>query len=677
TQVDEPNALRGPAKHAHLAKVHADGDPAAVDDHQLVILHHRFDRDQGAGLVGDLDRLHALAAAIGDAIVLHGAALSVALLADHQYLGIGDLLPAHGHHADHFILVIGEHHPAHAAGPAPHGAHAVLLEVDRLTCAARDNDVAGAIGELGLQQFVALADAHGNDAIGTRTAVGLQGGFLDHALLGDQHHEMVVQVFRGLEVGDVDIGQHFIPALQLYHVLDGPALALARAFRNVKDAHPVAAPFLGEDQQVVVVGGHEEVFQEILVARGASPASLAATALGAELRKGRALDVAQVADGDHHRFIGDEVLHAHVAAGMHDLRAALIAVLVADLQGLVLDDPIPQALVGQDLAQVGDQLHQLGMLVADLVALQAGEALQAHVQNGPGLQFAQPECAHEPLAGDVRCLAGADQGDHFVQVIQCNEQALQDVRAFLGLPQIELGAAHHHIVPVLHEMLDHGLQPQEHGAPAHQRNVVHAEAGLQRTELVQLVEHHGTHGLPLHVIRQADAIAVAVVVHITDALDPLLVHQVGHALVELHRLVHLEGDLADDDRLPAGLRVFLNVTFAAQHDPSASGLIGLPHAIGAVDDASRGEVRAFDVLHEPGHIDVVVLDVGHNAVADLREVVRRHVGGHAHGDTGAPVHQQVGDTRGHHARLLQRVIEVGPHVHRLLVQVGHHLLGDL
>src|SRR5690606_20010803 len=183
-----------------------------------------------------------------------------------------------------------------------------------------------------------------------------------------------------------------------------------------------------------------------------------------------------------------------------------------------------------------------------------------------------------------------------------------------------------------HEMLDHGLQPQEHGAPAHQRNVVHAEAGLQRTELVQLVEHHGAHGLPLHVVCQANAIAVAIVVHIANALDPLLVHQVGHALVELYRLVHLEGDLGDNDRLPSGLWVFLDVAFATQQDPSATGLIGITHTIGAINDAPRGEVRAFDVLHEPSHIDVVVLDVSHNAVADLREVMRRHVGGHAHGD---------------------------------------------
>jgi hypothetical protein len=68
-----------------------------------------------------------------------------------------------------------------------------------------------------------------------------------------------------------------------------------------------------------------------------------------------------------------------------------------------------------------------------------------------------------PSLGDVRRLAGADQFDHFVQMVQGDQQAFQDVRPFFGLPQIVLRAADHHVHAVLHEVLDHGLQAQQPG----------------------------------------------------------------------------------------------------------------------------------------------------------------------------------------------------------------------
>ena len=224
-------------------------------------------------------------------------------------------------------------------------------------------------------------------------------------------------------------------------------------------------------------------------------------------------------------------------------------------------------------------------------------------------------------------------------------------------------------------MGDEALEVQQHGPPAGQRDVVHAEAGLQGRVLEQLVQHHGGHGVPLHLVHDADALAVALVADVADALDLLVVHQVG-ALLHQVRLVHHEGDLLHDDGLAATL-VLLDAGLAAQHHAAAAGLVGLAHPVDAVDGAARGEVRRLDVLHQAGRVDVPVLDVGDGGVADLAQVVRGHVGGHAHRDARCAVHQQGRDARGHHRGLFQGVVEVGAQVHRLLVQVGEHLLGDL
>ncbi len=54
---------------------------------------------------------------------------------------------------------------------------------------------------------------------------------------------------------------------------------------------------------------------------------------------------------------------------------------------------------------------------------------------------------------------------------------------------------------------------------------------------------------------------------------------------------------------------------------------------------------------------------------DLVEVVRSHVGGHAHRDAGGTVDEQVGEGGGEDGRLLELTVVVGHEVHDVLVEV--------
>ena len=56
------------------------------------------------------------------------------------------------------------------------------------------------------------------------------------------------------------------------------------------------------------------------------------------------------------------------------------------------------------------------------------------------------------------------------------------------------------------------------------------------------------------------------------------------------RLVHLVGDLVDDDRLAAALVDVLDVRARADDDAAAAGAIALAHAFGAVDDPGGREI---------------------------------------------------------------------------------------
>jgi len=57
---------------------------------------------------------------------------------------------------------------------------------------------------------------------------------------------------------------------------------------------------------------------------------------------------------------------------------------------------------------------------------------------------------------------------------------------------------------------------------------------------------------------------------------------------------------------------------------------------------------------------------------DLAQVVRGHVGGHAHGDAGGAVDQQVREGRGEHLGLHELVVVVGDEVDHVLVEVRRH-----
>src|SRR5690606_31403937 len=107
-------------------------------------------------------------------------------------------------------------------------------------------------------------------------------------------------------------------------------------------------------------------------------------------------------------------------------------------------------------------------------------------------------------------------------------------------------------------------------------------------------------------------------------------------LLDQPRLVHLVRDLGDDDRLAAVVG-HLDLGAGADAHAAAAGAVGQLDAADAVDDAGGGEVRAGDVLHQRVDVQLRVVDQRQQAVHHLGEVVRRDVGGHAHGDAGRTV----------------------------------------
>ncbi len=110
------------------------------------------------------------------------------------------------------------------------------------------------------------------------------------------------------------------------------------------------------------------------------------------------------------------------------------------------------------------------------------------------------------------------------------------------------------------------------------------------------------------------------------------------------------------------------------------GAVRLLDAGAADDEAAAGEVGALDAMH--GRVEEFLaggLRVGQrplDGVVDLAQVVRGDVGGHADGNAGGAVDEQVREARREDDGLLLAVVVVGLEVDGVLLDLAHHLDGE-
>ena len=352
------------------------------------------------------------------------------------------------------------------------------------------------------------------------------------------------------------------------------AARLRRGERQPPDLLLVDLAARGEEQHRRVRVRHEELGDEILLARRHAGAALAAALLRPVLGQRHALDVAGMADGDDHVLALDQVLVLEVGPALDDLGLARRRELVADRLQLVLDDRLDARARGQDVEVVADLRGELLQLLGDLVAAERGQPLQAQLEDGARLLVGEPVGAVLAIAWRGSAMSWISGSTSFAG----QRRSISRSRAICGSFAERMSAITSSILATAiarptntcarsralpsrnfvrrpttssRKAMKLGqdvLQPQQLRAAAVQRHHVHAEARLQRREAVELVQHHVGDRVALQLDDDADAVAVGLVADVGDALDPLVAHELGHLLLH-RRLVHLIGDLGDDDRL--------------------------------------------------------------------------------------------------------------------------------
>ena len=480
---------------------------------------------------------------------------------------------------------------------------------------------------------------------------------------------------------------------------------------QLKGTQPEHLARIGKQQQGVVGAGYQQVFHIIFVFQLPGGFAATTTLLGAIGVDGLHLGVTTVGQGHHHGFFGDQVFHAEVLTGRYDLGTTLVGVFFTyRLQFFA--NHFHQALgVTEDLQQFSDLLQQFLIVIDQLFAFQAGQLLQTQVQNRLGLFRTQViKAIHQAIlfiqairasrvftTGTLQHLqyiaglpalvqqlglrfgatgGGFDQLDNRIDVAQGNRQAFQQVGLFTGLAQFEHGAACHHFPAVADKGIQQLAQVEDLRLTIYQCHGIDTEHRFHLGLLVQVIEHHLGIFATAQLNHHAHPFFIRFVAQLGDAFNFLVFHQLGD-LLNQPRLVHLIRDLGDDDGFFTALVGGFDFGAGAHVHTATASTVGLHDTGAAIDDAGGGEIRALDVFHQVVRGQAVVVDQREAAIYHFAQVVGRDIGGHAHGNTGRAVHQQVGHPGGHHIGNLFRAVVVIDEIHGFLVQIRQQLVGNL
>ncbi len=355
---------------------------------------------------------------------------------------------------------------------------------------------------------------------------------------------------------------------------------------------------------------------------------------------------------------------------LHQRRTAGVAELLGVGGQFVADQLLQLGLAVEDAEDLLALLGQLVLLAADLHLFQAGQLLQLGFQDVVSLVFGQAE------ARDQRCLRfvlGTDDVDHLVQVEEGHQQAFQQVQAALDLLQAVLQAAG-----------DGGAAERQPFAEQHLQ-VLYLRTAVQpdHVEVDAVAALHVRGGEQVaHQLVGVDAVGarhqhhahrvgvVGFIAHVFQPRQLLGAHLRGNLLDHLRRR-HLERQRGDHHVVR-----FLGEGRTRTH-AAVAGLVHRAQVVGRGDDlGGRRIVRALHVLAQVAHAGIGIVQQVQQRADDLVEVVRRHVGGHAHGDAGGAVQQQVRQARRHPGRFLQGAVEVRRPVGGALAQLAQQHFGD-
>ncbi len=149
--------------------------------------------------------------------------------------------------------------------------------------------------------------------------------------------------------------------------------------------------------------------------------------------------------------------------GHLDPRSPRLAEGLRDLLELAPDDLPPRRLVVEQLLDLLGPLPLLRQLVQDVANLQLAQAVELGLQDRVGLERRDLEPRHQLGGGVGLAVAGADDRDRLVQVLEDDREAFEDVDPLEQVPQLESQPPGDDLQAEVEELLEDRLQIQAAG----------------------------------------------------------------------------------------------------------------------------------------------------------------------------------------------------------------------
>src|SRR5207253_1810653 len=170
-------------------------------------------------------------------------------------------------------------------------------------------------------------------------------------------------------------------------------------------------------------------------------------------------------------------------------------------------------------------------------------------------------------------------------------------------------------------------------------------------------------------------IFIRLVANGADFCQHFFVHQRRDAFDE-GGAIDVVWNFSDDNLFPAAFEL-LAPGLAAHFHTAATSLEILFDSRHAADRTTGWKIRALHVLHQLVERDVWIVDLRADSVDHLAQIVRRDIGGHADGDPGSAVNEQIRKRSWKNCRLGARLVVIRDKIDRVLLHVGHERSAEM
>ena len=200
-------------------------------------------------------------------------------------------------------------------------------------------------------------------------------------------------------------------------------------------------------------------------------------------------------------------------------------------------------------------------------------------------------------------------------------------------------AAAYDIQPVIDKVTNAVNQTQLARLPVDNGQHDDAEADLKLRVLIEIVENDLCLLAALQLENNSQAVTVAFVADIRNAFNFFIVQQ-RRSMLDQPGFVHLVGNFRNDDLLAVFTHALDRGASAQLQLPPALS-VGVDNPLTAQNEPARGEIRPGHHFSNLVKRRLRILNQCDGSVDDLGEIVRRKIGGHANGNSGGAVNQQV------------------------------------